>query len=304
MKIAILYGGISSEHKISIKTAFAIAEAISKKFDIEMIHLNGHISAHLKKMLSSDLVINALHGGDGEDGTIQAYLDLHHIPYTGSGAKASKISMDKNYSKIIAQSLNISTPKWFLIKRSKDFDIKLHYSNISKFDFPFVVKPSDEGSTHGLTIIQKNDDIEKAIIRAFEFSDEILIEKFISGRELTVGILGDKTLPIVEIKPSHDHYDYDCKYKEGLSDYVVPAQLSDSLGGKISEDAMKIHEALGCRHYSRVDFRINDNGEYYFLEINTLPGMTSTSLLPKAAKAVGLDFIDLIQTIINMAKME
>ncbi|MEE2859094.1 MAG: D-alanine--D-alanine ligase [Candidatus Neomarinimicrobiota bacterium] len=304
MKIAILYGGISSEHKISIKTAFAIAEAISKKFDIEMIHLNGHISTHLKKMLSSDLVINALHGGDGEDGTIQAYLDLHHIPYTGSGAKASKISMDKNHSKIIAQSLNISTPKWFLIKRSKDFDIKSHYSNISKFDFPFVVKPSDEGSTHGLTIIQKNDDIEKAIIRAFEFSDEILVEKFISGRELTIGILGDKTLPIVEIKPSHDHYDYDCKYKEGLSDYVVPAQLSDSLRGKISEDAMKIHEAIGCRHYSRVDFRINDNGEYYFLEINTLPGMTSTSLLPKAAKAAGLDFIDLIQTIINMAKME
>ena len=304
MKIAILYGGISSENKISIKTAFAIAEAISKKFDIEMIHLNGHISAHLKKMLSSDLVINALHGGDGEDGTIQAYLDLHHIPYTGSGAKASKISMDKNHSKIIAQSLNISTPKWLLIKRSKEFDIKSHYSNISKFDFPFVVKPSDEGSTHGLTIIQKNDDIEKAIIRAFEFSDEILVEKFISGRELTIGILGDKTLPIVEIKPSHDHYDYDCKYKEGLSDYVVPAQLSDSLGKKISEDAMNIHEALGCRHYSRVDFRINDNGEYYFLEINTLPGMTSTSLLPKAAKAAGLDFIDLIQTIINMAKME
>ena len=304
MKIAILYGGISSENKISIKTAFAIAEAISKKFDIEMIHLNGHISAYLKKMLSSDLVINALHGGDGEDGTIQAYLDLHNIPYTGSGSKASKISMDKNHSKIIAQSLNISTPKWFLIKRSKDFDIKLHYSNISKFDFPFVVKPSDEGSTHGLTIIQKNDDIEKAIIRAFEFSDEILVEKFISGRELTIGILGDKTLPIVEIKPSHDHYDYDCKYKEGLSDYVVPAQLSDSLGEKISEDAMNIHEALGCRHYSRVDFRINDNDEYYFLEINTLPGMTSTSLLPKAAKAAGLDFIDLIQTIINMAKME
>ncbi len=304
MKIAILYGGISSENKISIKTAFAIAEAISKKFDIEMIHLNGHISMHLKKMLSSDLVINALHGGDGEDGTIQAYLDLHNIPYTGSGSKASKISMDKNHSKIIAQSLNISTPKWFLIKRSKDFDIKLHYSNISKFDFPFVVKPSDEGSTHGLTIIQKNDDIEKAIIRAFEFSDEILVEKFISGRELTIGILGDKTLPIVEIKPSHDHYDYDCKYKEGLSDYIVPAKLSDSLGEKISEDAMNIHEALGCRHYSRVDFRINDNDEYYFLEINTLPGMTSTSLLPKAAKAAGLDFIDLIQTIINMAKME
>ena len=304
MKIAILYGGVSSENKISIKTAFAIAEAMSKKFDIEMIHLNGHISAHLKKMLSSDLVINALHGGDCEDGTIQAYLDLHHIPYTGSGAKASKISMDKNHSKIIAQSLNISTPKWFLIKRSKEFDIKSHYSNISKFDFPFVVKPSDEGSTHGLTIIQRNDDIEKAIIRAFEFSDEILVEKFISGRELTIGSLGDKTLPIVEIKPSHDHYDYDCKYKEGLSDYVVPAQLSDALGKKISEDAMNIHEALGCRHYSRVDFRINDNDEYYFLEINTLPGMTSTSLLPKAAKAAGLDFIDLIQTIINMAKME
>jgi len=304
MKIVILYGGMSSEHKISIKTAFAIAEAISKKFDIDMVHLNGHISTHLKKMLSSDLVINALHGGDGENGTIQAYLDLHHIPYTGSGAKASKISMDKNISKIIAQSINILTPKWFLVKRTKDSGIKLHDGDISKFDLPFVVKPSDEGSTHGLTIIQEIDDLEEAIARAFEFGDEILIEKFISGRELTVGVLGDKALPIVEIKPSHDHYDYDCKYREGLSDYVIPAKLPDSLGERISKDAIRIHEALGCRHYSRVDFRINDNDEYYFLEINTLPGMTSTSLLPKAAKAAGLDFIDLIQTIINMAKME
>jgi len=304
MKIVILYGGMSSEHKISIKTAFAIAGAISKKFDIDMVHLNGHISTHLKKMLSSDLVINALHGGDGENGTIQAYLDLHHIPYTGSGAKASKISMDKNISKIIAQSINILTPKWFFVKRNKDSGIKLHDGDISKFDLPFVVKPSDEGSTHGLTIIQEIDDLEEAIARAFEFGDEILIEKFISGRELTVGVLGDKALPIVEIKPSHDHYDYDCKYREGLSDYVIPAKLPDSLGERISKDAIRIHEALGCRHYSRVDFRINDNDEYYFLEINTLPGMTSTSLLPKAAKAAGLDFIDLIQTIINMAKME
>ena len=212
--------------------------------------------------------------------------------------------MDKNISKIIAQSINILTPKWFLVKRNKDSGIKLHDGDISKFDLPFVVKPSDEGSTHGLTIIQEIDDLEEAIARAFEFGDEILIEKFISGRELTVGVLGDKALPIVEIKPSHDHYDYDCKYTKGKSQYKVPADLPKEVARKIQDDALKIYKAVGCRHYGRIDFRLNEKNEHYFLEINTLPGMTTTSLLPMAAQAAGLDFPELVDTIIKIAMVD
>ena len=303
MKIAVLYGGVSSEHKISVQTGMAIAESLSGKFDINLIHLNGHISSSLNDLLDADLVFNALHGGDGENGTIQAYLDLHKIIYTGSGSKASKIAMDKNLTKLIALSLGMSTPKWLLMKRDDQSDIRIQDHDFSKFGFPFVIKPSEEGSTHGLTIVEKIDDLGDAINKAFNFSDEILVEEYIPGRELTVGILGENTLPVIDIKPSHSYYDFDCKYIEGMSEYVVPADLLDSVEKNISIDAMKIHKALGCRHYSRIDFRINDNNEHYFLEINTLPGMTSTSLLPKAAKAAGLNFFDLIQTIVNLAKL-
>ncbi len=303
MKIAVLYGGVSSEHKISVQTGMAIAESLSGKFEINLIHLNGHISSILNDLLDVDLVFNALHGGDGENGTIQAYLDLHNIIYTGSGAKASKIAMDKNLTKLIAHSLGMTTPRWLLMRRSDGFDIRVQDDDFSKFGFPIVVKPSEEGSTYGLSIVEKIDDLGSAVNSAFNFSDEVIIEEYISGRELTVGILGDNTLPVVDIRPSHPFYDFDCKYVEGMCEYVVPADLPDSVEKNISMDAIKIHKALGCRHYSRIDFRINDNNEHYFLEINTLPGMTSTSLLPKAANAAGLNFFNLIQTIVNLAKL-
>ena len=166
-----------------------------------------------------------------------------------------------------------------------------------------MVKPSSEGSTFGLTIVMEESELEEAISFAPEFGDEILIEEFIPGRELTVGILGNKPLPVVEIKPSHNLYDYECKYKEGMSEYFVPAELSASLERSLSEDALKIYKMIGCRHYARADFRLNEAGEHYLLEINTLPGMTSTSLLPKAAKAAGLEFQDLIDTIIKIASI-
>ncbi len=154
-----------------------------------------------------------------------------------------------------------------------------------------------------MTVVNEESELNDAISLAAEYSDEILIEEFIPGRELTVGILGNKSLPIVEIKPSHNLYDYDCKYTEGMSEYIVPAELSDSIERSLSEDALKIYKTIGCRHYARADFRLNDDGQHYLLEINTLPGMTSTSLLPKAAKAAGLEFSDLIDTIIKIASI-
>jgi len=182
--------------------------------------------------------------------------------------------------------------------------MQLQDNNSLKFSYPYVVKPADEGSTFGLTIVREESELEDAISLAAEFGDEILIEEFIPGKEITVGILDNKPLPIIEIKPSHNLYDYDCKYTEGMSDYIVPAELSDSIERSLSEDALKIYKIIGCRHYARVDFRLNDEGQHYLLEINTLPGMTSTSLLPKAAKAAGLEFPDLIDTIIKLASIK
>ena len=303
MNISILYGGASSEHKISIQTGLAIAEAIKDRHKLDMINLETEIYNAPQLLLDTDLVFNALHGGDGENGSIQSFLDLHHIPYTGSDAKSCKIAMDKNITKLIAKSVDIQTPNWILIKRDQHMGIQLHDNQSPKFSYPYVVKPSSEGSTFGLTVVKDEFELEEAISFAAEFGDEILIEEFIPGRELTVGILGNKPLPVVEIKPSHNLYDYECKYIEGMSEYFVPAELSDSLERSLSEDALKIYKTIGCRHYARVDFRLNEAGEHYLLEINTLPGMTSTSLLPKAAKAAGLEFPDLIDTIIKIASM-
>ncbi len=304
MNISILYGGASTEHKISIQTGFAVAEAIQGIYSLEMVNLEKEIYQTPHNLLDADLVFNALHGGDGENGTIQAYLDLHHIAYTGSGSKASKIAMDKNISKLIAQSVKIPTPKWVLLKRDLYAGVKLQDYETPKFTYPYVVKPSNEGSTYGLSIVHDESELPKAIGQAAEYSDEILIEEYIPGRELTVSILGNKPLPIIEIKPSNDLFDYDCKYKEGMSEYIVPAELSDSLVRKLSADVLRIYNTIGCRHYARADFRLNEKNEYFFLEINTLPGMTSTSLLPKAAKAAGLEFPDLIDTIIKMAALD
>ena len=303
LNISILYGGASTEHNISIQTGLAIAEAIKDRYNLDMINLDSEIYNAPQLLVGSDLVFNALHGGDGENGSIQSFLDLHHIPYTGSGAKPCKIAMDKNITKLIAKSVDIHTPNWILLKRNQYTGMQLHDNQPSKFSYPYVVKPSCEGSTFGLTIVKEESELEEAISHASEYGDEILIEEFIPGRELTVGILGNKPLPVVEIKPSHDLYDYECKYTEGMSEYFVPAELSDSLQRFLSEDALKIYKTIGCRHYARVDFRLNEAGEHYFLEINTLPVMTSNSLLPKAAKAAGLEFPDLIDTIIKIASI-
>jgi len=292
------------EHNISIQTGLAVADAIKNIYKLDMINLDKEINQYPHNLLNSDLVFNALHGGDGENGNIQAYLDNHHISYTGSGAKASKIAMDKNISKHIARSINILTPRWLLIKKELNDGFKLQENFMPEFICPYVIKPSSEGSTYGLSIVHNEDQLDNAIGVAAEFSNEILIEEYIKGKELTVGILDGKPLPIIEIKPKNDLYDFECKYTEGMSEYIVPADLSDAITRKISADAIKIYNTIGCRHYARADFLLNEKGEHYFLEINTLPGMTSTSLFPKAAKAAGLEFSELIDTIIKIAIME
>ena len=239
-----------------------------------------------------DVVFNALHGGIGENGEIQAWMDQNQIKYTGSGSKASALCMDKAKSKEIARRLGMRTPDWELLASSRDKPC---------LALPFVVKPNDQGSTVGLSVVREISEIEPAIHEAFNHGHTALTETYIHGRELTVTILGNKGYPIVEIKPSHELYDYECKYTPGLSHYVCPAEIPDELAENIQKDTETIFRELDCSVYGRADYLLDENEQYYFLEVNTLPGMTATSLVPKSVNAAGMSFEKLIKSIIDLS---
>jgi len=297
-------GGSSSERDVSIKTGNAVIASLSNKYsNINSIDVSFDKSdrSFLDKIGHDDIVFNALHGGSGENGDVQAMLEMKGFSYTGSNSKASKICMDKNLSKTIADKEGLNVPKWILVKNNNKKKYLLDCrENNEKVSYPIIVKPNSEGSTMGLAKANDFEEMNSAVSKAFEFSEEVMVEEYIVGREITVGVLGDRALPIVEIFPKKDFFDYECKYSKGMSTYDVPAKIDKELAIKIQKDAFKIHESIGCRHYSRVDFILGNNDNYYFLEINSLPGMTSTSLLPMAAKSAGMNFDELIDTILNM----
>ena len=303
MKIFVLIGGCSSEKNISIKTGNAIIASLSKYHDrIKPINIvSDQDFSFLDEIQEGDIVFNALHGGIGENGDIQSILEINNISFTGSGSKASKVCMNKHLTKLVAQSEGVPVPRWVLYRDNRLSKNKIFNSQKEQFPYPYIIKPNDEGSTMGLTKVDCEDQIDEAVITALEFSSEIMIEEYVSGREITVGILGNKPLPIVEIFPEKDFFDYECKYSKGMSSYQVPAEIDKDLALKIQKDALRIHEAVGCRHYSRVDFILDENNINYFLELNSLPGMTSTSLFPMAAKHEGVSFDKLINIILNMA---
>ena len=300
-KICIVCGGGSSESEVSLNTANSVFKAISELYDVEILHLNKNFNKHIKDLKKYNLVFNALHGGSGENGVIQSVFESNDITFTGSKSEASMVAMNKNLSKLIANSNNIKTPDWFMVRFNQFNKTTILNKNIDKFSYPAVIKPNNEGSTIGLSIVHSDKEISEAIDLASEFSNEVLIENYIDGRELTVGILGNKSLPIVEIVPKKGFYDYSNKYDKGRTDYFVPADLPDDLSKKIQEDALKIYKLIGCRHYARVDFRLSNDNEHYFLEINTLPGLTQTSLFPMASLSKGLSFNETIIKIIEIA---
>lgn len=293
-KIGILMGGTSLEREVSLISGKAIIEVCRKLgYDTIPLTLNGNIIELLPDLKKVDLVFIALHGGEGENGSIQGFLKELGIKYNGSGVLASALGMDKNISKVLSQSIGILTPKWKLFNTLED---SLKYNPKS---FPVVVKPNDGGSTIGLTIVHKANEMEAALCYADDNGNGILIEDYIPGRELTVTILGGMVYPIVEIVPSHESYDYECKYTEGMSDYICPANLSKSQTESIQKMSINFYNLLQCRGYGRVDFRLDPDGTPWLLELNTLPGMTATSLVPKAVAAEGILFSELIQMIIN-----
>ena len=268
-------GGSSSERDVSIKTGKAVIASLSKQYEVEPVEIlfDGSDFPFLDKIQKGDIVFNALHGGSGENGDIQSLLDMRGISYTGSGPSASRICMDKHISKLIAQNKGVKVPDWFVHKNTMSYDRILLNDSLLKAEkifYPCIVKPNNEGSTMGLAKVDSEDQLDLAIDRVMKFSTEVMIEEHVSGREITVGVLGfsegSKALPIIEIFPKKDIFDYECKYSKGKSQYKVPADLPEKVTRKIQDDALKIYKAIGCRHYGRVDFRLNEKNEHYFLE--------------------------------------
>lgn len=302
-RIIILAGGFSEEAEVSKTTSNEVASALeSRNYEIKIIDPSSfkNYSEMIKAIREFNpfIVFNGLHGAEGEDGRMQSLLSLEEIPFTGSAYRASAISMDKYISGVLVKYIGISIPSRYLLY--KDFDIDSDMI-IEKIGFPMVVKPNDSGSSVGVSIITKTDELEKAISTAFKFSDKVLLEQFIEGRELTVTILGKEALPVVEIKPKDGWYDYTNKYTTGHTVYEVPANLTEQESAEIQRQAREIFELFGCKAYARVDFRY-EGKVFYFLEVNTLPGMTALSLTPMAAKEAGLNFEELLEKIIEFSQ--
>jgi D-alanine-D-alanine ligase len=242
----------------------------------------------------ADVVFLALHGGHGEDGTVQAVLDVAGVPYTGSGHAASALAMDKDLAKRVLRDSGVRVPEWLMAPATAD-------EVLQAVGYPCIVKPSREGSSVGLSLVREPSGLSAAVDLAAGYDAEVMIERYVDGRELTVGILGEQALPVGEIIPRHELFDYECKYTPGMADEVFPAAVDERLAARTREAALAAHRALKLGGYSRIDFRAGKNGDIFCLEANTLPGMTPNSLIPKAAKAAGISFADLCEAICRLA---
>ena len=292
-KVAVIFGGSSSEKEVSMHTGLSVIEAIKDTYDVKAINLGDTFNYLHKKLFDIDVVFNALHGGYGENGELQNYFEKYSIKYTGSGPKASKLAMDKNQTKLIAKSIDIPVLDWKIIKKSDKI-------NVDDFSFPLIIKPNDGGSTIGLYFVDDKFFFSDSVISAFNQSKTLMIEKYFKGREISVPIIDGQVLPIIEIKTPALLYDYESKYQSNKTKYEVPAKIDSKLERVISNKALLLYNKIGCKHYSRVDFLLK-NDKYYLLEINTLPGLTSTSLLPKSANHIGMPYSKLIKKIIELA---
>ena len=293
LKIGVLMGGDSEERIVSLSTGNEVLKALKKLgYCAEKILIKDSYEKFLGKFLEQDLVFNALHGGKGEDGKIQQWMDNNNVKYTGSGPASSALCMNKARSKDFAKVMGICTPRWQLFSNPNE-KIKLQ--------FPFVVKPNSQGSTFGLTVVKTKKDLNLAIETAFQYGEDVIAEEYIEGREVTVPVLGESVYPILEIVPSHDLYDFECKYTPGMTKYFCPAKIDDNITNLIKGDTQLLFNEFGCNVYARMDYLIDKNGTPYFLEVNTLPGMTSTSLLPKSLASLGISFESLISKIVKLS---
>lgn len=297
LRVAVLLGGISNEREISLKSGRQIVKNLDRKrYRVTIYDPKTQLMRLIKdaKAKKIDLAFNALHGRGGEDGSIQGLLEWLQVPYTGSGVMASALAMDKDRSKMIYRENGIPTPPSLMVERA---DISLIQK---KLGARIVIKPNADGSSVGVSVNPAKSKWKKLIEARIRKEGSCLIEAFREGRELTVGVLGDKTLPIIEIIPKKAFFDFEAKYTPGMSDEICPAPIPAAIAKKAQELALKAHHALGCRGYSRTDMIWGKNG-IEVLETNTLPGMTETSLLPLAAKTDGIPFPKLLDRMIGLA---
>lgn len=337
MKIAVLMGGTSAERDVSLASGAGVVSGLKQaghevvpidtargyhalKTDeveqIEKVKAQPPSIQELQKYAGEltiqainpadlrgvDVVFIILHGGAGENGTIQALLDLVNIPYTGSGVLASALAMDKYMAKQIFTANNIPTPDYFIVDKRENKSIDEIARRIAEsIGYPVIAKPNAQGSSVGLSCVKSKDQLADALDLSFRYDDRVLFEKYIAGREFTVSVLGNEPLPLVEIIPEGGLYDYEHKYIAGKTNKVCPVDLPQQLQKMIQLHGLKAFQALGCRGFGRVDFRLDKDNQPFCLEVNTLPGMTATSLVPKAAKAAGIEFPQLLDNICQIA---
>lgn len=305
-RIGVLMGGFSSERDVSIRSGLAIYQALQELgYNSVLIDVGKDIVNVLKKE-KVKLAFLALHGGTGENGAIQGMLEVLEIPYTGSGVLASALAMDKEASKKIFMYHGLPVAPFVVVQRQeKNSKLRTQSSELrTDFEMPWVVKPAAEGSSIGISIVKEQAGLVPALEKAFSLGKRAIIEKFVKGKEVHIGILGSRALGGVEVKPSLEFYNYEAKYTSGLTEYIIPPQIEDAVYEKAKNIALNAHTALGCSGATRVDLRIDENATPYVLEVNTLPGMTATSLLPKIAQSAGLSFKNLIEEIIRLALKE
>jgi D-alanine-D-alanine ligase len=332
MRVTVLTGGTSAERDVAIASAVQVVAALrSRGHEVAVVDTargyvpeseersvlsgtvgveppsSGQLQALERGVLlsglgdipvvrRSDVLFLALHGGRGEDGTIQTILEMVGVPYTGSGRLGSAMAMDKDISKRLFRLAGVPTADWVMAPADREAVGR-------QFGWPVVVKASKQGSTVGLTVVKEPGQFDAAVALARQYDDEVMIERFVPGRELTVGVLEGKALAVGEIIPRHETFDYECKYTPGMSQEIFPADLPAPLTAECQRLSLLAHEALKLGGYSRVDFRVTPAGDLFCLEVNTLPGMTATSLLPQAARAVGIEFPELCERICQAARV-
>ncbi len=314
--IVVLMGGISPEREISLRSGNAVARALKDAgFNVSCVDVKDEKIKELDHV-EIDAAFIALHGYFGEDGGVQQLLESKGIPYTGSGINASKLAMDKLATKKCFIKDSLKTPDYITITEFQELAEVRH--EIINLGLPVILKPTRNGSSIGISIIKDVNDLPLGLEKAFEFGYELLVEKYIQGREFTVGILDDKALPIIEIKPATEFFNYEAKYKDDRTRYLIVETtleengigsdslcsvgfLSSSLYHKAQTLALSAHRTLGCKGFSRVDILFDDRDNFYLLEVNTIPGFTEKSLLPKAAKAAGISFTSLCEKIVDLA---
>ena len=328
MRVAVLFGGTSAERDVSIASGAQVVKALREAghdviavdtatgvlgaADEKRLLTSGvapappdeaalaALGSNTTKVLSArelngiEVIFLALHGGSGENGTLQALLDLVGIPYIGSGVLGSAVAMDKDMAKRLMLVAGVPTPQWLMAPVTK--------AQVNEqIGWPAIVKPNKQGSTVGLTVVRTADELAAAIDVAYQHDDEVMIEKFVPGRELTVPILGDAPLPVGEIIVQREIFDYETKYQSGMAQEIFPADLTAAQSSEVQRLALAAHRALKLGGYSRADFRLAEDGSFWFLEANTLPGMTAASLFPKGAAAAGMSFPQVVDRICQLA---